>query len=249
MLLLLVAFLGGVLTVVSPCVLPVLPVVLSGTVGGRARPWGIIAGFIGSFVLLTLFLGTLVGALGLSADLLRWGAVALLFTFGLTLAIPALGGRFEQLAARAIPQGSAWGGGDGLVGGLLVGATLGLVWTPCVGPILASVTTLALSGQVTGFAAAVTTAYALGVALPMFAVMAGGRRLLTRMPALLRNLGGLQRAFGGVLALFALGMALGVDRAAQTLIVERVPYVQNLTFLEESGTVRGQLDRIDPSVP
>lgn len=244
MLLLLVAFLGGVLTVVSPCILPVLPVVLSGTVGGRARPWGIVAGFIGSFVVLTLFLSTLVTALGIPADALRWGAVALLFAFGLTLAVPALGRGFERLAARAVPQGGARGGGDGFVGGLLVGATLGLVWTPCVGPILASVTTLALSGQVTTFAAAVTTAYALGVALPMFAVMAGGRRLLTRMPALLRNLGGLQRAFGVVLSLFAVGMALGVDRAAQTFIVERVPYVQNLAFLEETGTVRGELDQI-----
>lgn len=73
MLLLLVAFFGGVLTVVSPCILPVLPVVLSGTVGGRARPWGIIAGFLGSFVVLTLFLSTLVTALGISADALRWG--------------------------------------------------------------------------------------------------------------------------------------------------------------------------------
>ena len=104
MLLLLIAFLGGVLTVASPCVLPVLPVLLSGTVGGRARPGGIIFGFIGSFVLITLFLASIVGTLNLSPDALRWAAVALLFVFGLTLAVPGLQQRFEVLAARAVPQ-------------------------------------------------------------------------------------------------------------------------------------------------
>ncbi|WP_420594069.1 cytochrome c biogenesis CcdA family protein [Deinococcus sp.] len=242
MLLLLIAFLGGVLTVASPCVLPVLPVLLSGTVGGRARPAGITVGFIGSFVLITLFLATIVSALGLSPDTLRWVAVALLFTFGLTLAIPAIQQRFELLAARAVPQRQS-ANSDGFFGGLMVGATLGLVWTPCVGPILASVTTLALSGSVTAFAAAVTLSYALGVAVPMLAIMRGGRALLTRVPALMNNLSGIQRAFGVVLALFAVGMAFGLDRVAQTFIVERVPYVQQLTFLEDSDSVQQQVDK------
>ena len=242
MLLLLLAFLGGVLTVASPCVLPVLPVLLSGTVGGRARPGGIVLGFIGSFVLITLFLASVVGTLNLSPDALRWVAVALLFVFGLTLALPAAQRRFEVLAARAVPQCRA-GQSDGFLGGLMVGATLGLVWTPCVGPILASVTTLALSSAVTAFAALITLAYALGVAVPMLAIMRGGRALLMRVPALMNNLSGLQRAFGVVLALFAVGMAFGLDKAAQTFIVERVPYVQNLTFLENSAKVQQQLDK------
>lgn len=245
MLLLLIAFLGGVLTVLSPCVLPVLPVLLSGTVGGAGRPLGIIAGFVGSFVVLTLFLASVVSLLPLGADTLRWLAVALLFGFGLTLAVPAVQRRFELLAARAVPQRTS-GGGDGFTGGLLVGATLGLVWTPCVGPILASVTTLALSGSVTAFAAAVTAAYAVGVALPMLAVMRGGRALLRRVPALLGNLGRIQQTFGMLLALFAVGMAFGVDRAAQTFIVERVPYVQGLTFLEETDAVERELERALP---
>lgn len=244
MLLLLVAFVGGLLTVLSPCVLPVLPVLLSGSVGGRGRPVGIIAGFIGSFVLLTLFLATLVGALGLSADALRWGAVALLLLFGLTLAVPALQLRFERLATRALPQGRGRGG-DGFLGGVLVGVTLGVVWTPCVGPILASVTTLALSGQVTAFAAAATLAYALGVAIPMLGVMWGGRRLLHR-PALLNRMGRIQQAFGVVLVLFAVGMVFGVDRRIQTALVENVPALQQLTFLEETPAVQRQIERTLP---
>ncbi|WP_165795227.1 cytochrome c biogenesis CcdA family protein [Deinococcus koreensis] len=241
MLLILVAFLGGVLTVLSPCVLPVLPVLLSGTVGGRGRPPGIIVGFIGSFVLLTLFLASIVGALNLSPDVIRWVAVALLLGFGLTLALPALHTRFELVMARAVPQRRGRDG-DGFLGGMLVGATLGVVWTPCVGPILASVTTLALSGQVTGFAFAATLAYALGVAVPMLGVMWGGRKLLHR-PALLGRLAGIQQAFGVVLVLFAVGMVFGLDRQAQTVLVNSIPALQKLTFLEETAVVQQELER------
>lgn len=242
MLLLLVAFVGGLLTVLSPCVLPVLPVLLSGTVGGRGRPLGIVAGFVGSFVLFTLFLSTVVGALHLSPDLLRWAAIALLVVFGLTLMVPALHAGFERLTARLQPRGTL-GNADGFGGGLLLGATLGLIWTPCVGPVLASVITLALSNQVTAFAAVVTLAYALGVALPMLAVMLGGQRL-GRLPVLSRNLERLQQVFGAVLVLFALGMMFGLDRAAQTYIVEHVPYTQQLTFLEDAPAVQRELPLI-----
>lgn len=251
MLLLLVAFVGGLLTVLSPCVLPVLPVLLSGTVGGKGRPLGIIAGFIGSFVLLTLFLSSIVGALGLSADVLRWGAVILLLGFGLVLALPALHQRFELWMSRTIklpsaqPNNQPNSGQDnanGFVSGVFVGATLGIVWTPCVGPVLASVTTLALSGTVTVFAAAITFAYALGVALPMLAVMLGGRKLLHR-PALLGRLGSIQQTFGVALVLFAVGMMFGLDRQFQTFLVEQLPALQNLTFLEESNQVQNALEQ------
>jgi cytochrome c-type biogenesis protein len=241
-LLILVAFLGGVLTVVSPCVLPVLPILLSGTVGGKARPAGIIAGFIGVFVLLTLFLSSLVNLLGIDPATLRWVAIGLLFVFGLTLAVPAIQKRFEALAARAVPQRVGCGG-DGFLGGVLVGGTLGMVWTPCVGPILASVTTLALSGQVTAFAGVITLAYAVGVAVPMLGVMKGGRTLLKRVPALLNNLSRIQQSFGLVLAAFAVLMVFGVDRRVQTFIVDRFPYTQQLTFLEDAGAVKQQVQQ------
>ena len=242
MLLLLVAFAGGLLTVLSPCVLPVLPVLLSGTVGGRGRPLGIVAGFVGSFVLFTLFLSTVVGALHLSPDALRWAAIALLLIFGLTLMVPALHAAFERGAARIQPRRTS-GNSDGFGGGLLVGATLGLIWTPCVGPVLGSVITLALSNQVTAFAAAVTLLYALGVALPMLAVMLGGQRL-SRLPTLTRNLERLQQVFGAVLVLFAVGMVFGLDRTVQTYIVEHVPYAQQLTFLENTPAVQRELPLI-----
>ncbi len=246
MLLLLVAFVGGLLTVLSPCVLPVLPVLMSGTVGGAGRPLGIIAGFVGSFVVLTLFVATLVNAFGLSPDAIRWGAVLLLFTFGLVLAVPALHIRFELWASRSIPQTkipqTKTSQRDGFLGGFLIGLTLGVVWTPCVGPILASVITLALSGEITFFAGLVTLIYALGVSLPMFGVMVWGRKLLHR-PALLGRLGQIQQVFGVVLLLFALGMVFGVDKSFQTFLVERLPALQQLSFLEDLDVVQKQIEQ------
>lgn len=246
MLLLVLAFLGGVLTMLSPCVLPVLPVLLSGSVGGAGRPLGIVTGFVGSFVLLTLFLASIVSALGLSADIMRWVAVALLFSFGLILAVPALHERFEKLTAPATQQQHS--NHEGFVGGLLVGVTLGIIWTPCVGPILASVTTLALSGQVTAFAGAVTLAYTMGVALPMLAVMLSGRRLLHR-PALLSRLGVIQQGFGVVLAVFAVGMIFGIDRTLQSALVDSLPWLDQLTFLEENQAAQQQLDILKGAHP
>lgn len=241
MLLILLAFLGGVLTVLSPCVLPVLPILLSGSVGGSSRPLGIITGFIGSFVFITLFLASIVSALGISADSIRWVAVVLLFGFGLILAVPAIHTQFELLMSRNLPQQSNSDQG-GFVGGVLLGATLGVIWTPCVGPILASVQTLALSSEVNAFAAVVTLAYAIGVAIPMFGVMLGGRKFLHR-PALMNRLTSIQQTFGVILVLFAVGMVFGVDRMAQTFLVEQLPFLENLTFLEENASVQEQINQ------
>ena len=228
----LLAFLSGVVTVASPCVLPVLPFLLSGSIGGRLRPFGIIGGFILSFTLFTLFLSSIVGALGVSPDLMRNVSIALLAGFGLTLVVPALHAAFERASSRSLTNMQQVQG-DGFFGGILVGATLGLLWTPCVGPIMASVFTLALSGNVTGTAAFVTLAFSLGTAIPMLAVMLGGRGLLNRIPWVLQNLGRVQRGFGVVLVVFAVGLFFNVDRSFQTWVLDTFPgYSDFLTSLE-----------------
>lgn len=243
MVLLLVAFLAGVLTIASPCVLPILPVLLSGTVGGRGRPIGIIVGFLLSFVFFTLFLSSLVRLLGIGADTLRVFSIALLMVFGLVLVVPALHQRFERLTSSMGSVGGLQKGPqDGFVGGLLMGLSLGLLWTPCVGPILASVITLALNGTVTAQTAAITTAYALGAAIPMVAVMLGGRALLNRVPGLFDALGGLQRSFGVLLVVFGAGMFLGWDRQLQTWFVENNSGYLNWIFsLEDARGVQDGL--------
>src|SRR3972149_8545498 len=161
------AFFGGIVTILSPCILPVLPIVLSGSVtGGKGRPWGVITGFIVSFTFFTLFLATLVQATGVSADTMRTVSVFIIFAFGMALVIPKFRKfteqAFSKLASGILPKkrdASSEHVPD-FIAGLLIGISLGLVWTPCVGPILASVITLAAASTVTAGSAIITISYA-----------------------------------------------------------------------------------------
>ena len=234
------AFASGLVTVASPCVLPVLPFLLSGAIGGRARPYGIIAGFVLSFTLVTLFVSTLVGALNLSPDVLRWVSTTLLFGFGLLLVVPALHTVYERVSSRSLGGLSAVqrraGAQNGFGGGVLVGLTLGVLWTPCVGPIMASVITLALNSAVNSRAIFVTLAFSIGTAIPMLAVMLGGRGLLNCVPWLLNNLPRVQRGFGAVMVVFALATAFNLDRQFQTWVLDSFPaYADFVTGLEGSA--------------
>jgi cytochrome c-type biogenesis protein len=228
------AFLSGVVTVVSPCVLPVLPFLLSGTIGGKSRPYGIILGFIASFSAFTLALSSLVSALGISSDALRLVSVAMLFGFGLTLLVPALHTAFERFSSQSV-SGVKQARGDGFWGGIAVGATLGILWSPCVGPIMSSVITLALSGNVNSQAVFVTLAFSIGTAIPMLLVMLGGRSFLNRIPWLMQNLAQIQRGFGVVLVVFALGIGFNLDRKLQSWFLDVFPnYSQTLTGFENN---------------
>lgn len=246
--LLLFAFLGGVVTILSPCILPILPVVLSGSVaGGKRRPWGIVTGFVIGFTFFTLFLTALVNAFGVSPDRLRNVSVLVIFLFGLTLLVPYLQGLLERAVSSfvsRVPRAQ----GEGFRSGILIGLSLGLIWTPCVGPILASVISLALTGQVNGSAFFITLAYALGTAVPMLAIMYGGRQLLARVPGLMRNTGRIQKIFGVLMLLTAIAIYFNYDRKFQTFILDAFPqYGIGLTAFESAGVVTDQLNKMDVS--
>ena len=132
----------------------------------------------------------------------------------------------------------------GFLSGIPVGLSLGLVWTPCVGPIMASVVSLALTERVDGGAVAITLAYTLGTSLPMLAVMRGGRALLARVPALTRNVARIQKGFGVVMILVAGAIGLGWDRQFQAAVLRAIPgYGAGLTAIEEAAPVREALGR------
>ena len=152
-LLLIFAFLAGVVTILSPCILPILPIVLSSTIGGhetgKARPLGVVVGFIFSFTFFTLFLSTIVRLSGISADSLRVFSVIVIGLFGISFLIPQFQVLLEKLfskLAQYVPRGNTR---TGFWPGVLIGLSIGLLWTPCVGPILASVISLAITGTVT----------------------------------------------------------------------------------------------------
>ncbi len=243
------AFLAGIVTILSPCILPVLPIVLSSSFGGgKRRSFGIVIGFIASFTFFTLFLATLVQALHISADAVRGFSIGIVLLFGLSLLIPQFQVWTERMFSSVSNRLSGPRKGTGFGSGLLIGLSLGLLWTPCVGPILASVISLALTGTVTGTAIVVTFSYALGTAIPLFAILYGGRNLLQKVPWLVSHAGDVQKVFGVIMIVTAIGIFFNVDRKFQTFVLTTFPeYGSGLTKLEDNALVQKQLKIVNPT--
>ncbi len=244
------AFLAGIVTIASPCILPLLPIVLSGSTGaGKLRPFGIVTGFVLVFTLATLGLSALVRATGVSPNVTRWIAVVVLALFGIVMLVPKLTILMESFASRLATAGSraqmATREATGFGPGLVVGATLGLVWTPCVGPIMASVITLAATGAVGGVAVAVTVAYALGTGLPMLGIIIGGRALVGRLSGLKKAGGAIQRVFATLMILVAAAIAFNLDRDFQVWVLDTFPALERgITAIERNDLVEEELDRL-----
>lgn len=241
------AFLAGIITVLSPCILPILPIILTSSIGGQkiglGRPLGVVLGFVLSFTFFTLFLSTIVRLSGISADTLRIFSVFIIAVFGLSLLIPNFQLLVERLfskLAKFMPQSQ---NKTGFSGGLLIGFSVGLLWTPCVGPILASVISLAITGTVTFDAFLITLAYSLGTAIPMFLIILGGQNALRRVPWLTANLGNIQKIFGVLMILTAMAIYFNVDRKFQTFVLDTFPqYGVGLTKFEDNESIQKELD-------
>src|SRR2546423_2596420 len=202
--LILFAFGAGAATAVSPCVLPVLPVVLSaGVTGGRRRPLGVVAGLAVSFTFATVALVYVIDALGLPDGLVRTIAIVVLLAFGLSLLVPALSARVEAWISRVVPKPKTGLGREGFASGFVVGLSLGLVYAPCAGPILAGVITVSASQSFTAGRLAVAFAYGVGSATVLYLLMIGGRRVTRRLRP---HAGRLQMATGVVMILVAVAM-------------------------------------------
>ena len=209
------AFAAGLLTVAAPCVLPLLPVVLGATAAGGpgARPVFIAAGFALSFTLLALAFGSVQHLLGLDPQTVRDAAALLLVAFGLSMLWPGAFQRLAMAMSGVLGRVAALGdrAGPGWVGGLLVGASLGAVWTPCAGPVLATILTLVAAQTHWGASAGLLGLYALGAALPMLAIAYGGQWALARVRALAGHTHRLQQAMGVVVAAVGLLTFLQYD--------------------------------------
>ena len=217
-LLLLIGFLAGVVTAISPCVLPVLPILLAGgAAGGRRRPYAIIAGLVLSFVVFTLTAAWIIDRLGLPDDFLRNAALVLLFVVAATLLVPRLGELLERPFLRLTRRRP---GGAG--GGFVLGASLGLVFVPCAGPILAYITVRAASEHLNAKAVLLTIAYSLGAAVPMLLVALFGRGVSARLRGPL-----VRPALGVVMALAGVAIVFNVDTKAQTALGGYTTSLQN----------------------
>jgi cytochrome c biogenesis protein CcdA/thiol-disulfide isomerase/thioredoxin len=237
------AFVAGAATALSPCVLPVLPVALSaGVTGGRRRPLGVVTGLALSFAFATVALVYVIDALSLPGDLLRNLAIVVLLGFGVSLLVPSVSARIEAWISRIVPAPKA-GAGDGFRSGLLLGASLGFVYAPCAGPILAGVITVSASQSFTAGRLAVALSYAAGSAVVLYFLLLGGRKLIARLAP---QAGRLQMATGAVMVLVALLMAGDYDTRFQTAIASDLPavLVNPTKDLEENGDVSNQLARL-----
>jgi cytochrome c biogenesis protein CcdA/thiol-disulfide isomerase/thioredoxin len=238
------ALVAGAGTALSPCVLPVLPVVLSaGATGGRRRPLGVATGLALSFTFATVALVYVISALGLPDGLLRTLAIAVLLAFGVCLLVPPVGARLEAWLTQIVPRpraGSRAGSRAGFWSGMLVGGGLGFVYAPCAGPILAGVITVSASQSFTAGRLAVALAYGAGSALVLYALMLGGRRLTARLA---RRSGRLQMSMGAVMIVVALAMLGNYDTRFETAIASDLPsfLVDPTRGLETSHAATAQL--------
>jgi len=241
-LLILFGFVAGAATALSPCVLPVLPIALSaGATGGRRRPLGIVAGLALSFTFATVALVYVIAALGLPDDLLRKLAIVVLIAFGLTLMAPPLAARVEAWISRfAARGGGPKTGGDGFWSGTLIGLSLGLVYAPCAGPILAGVITVSASQSFDTGRLAVALSYGLGSAVVLYFLMLGGRRAIA---PLARRGTAFQIAMGGVMVLVGLAMLGNYDIRFQNAIATDLPsfLVNPSEALEDSASAKSAL--------
>jgi len=219
--LVLIGLVGGIITGLSPCVLPVLPVVLLG--GGsagpdtgpdaesaRRRPYLVVLGLTLSFAVFTLFGSLILASLHLPDDAIRWLGLALLVLVGLGLLIPPLGHLIERPFYR-FPQRALGTGRNGF----LLGIALGAVFVPCAGPVLAAITVAGATGHIGLRTVGLTLGFAVGTAIPLLAFALAGRGLTQRLGAFRRHQGAFRAVSGAVVIVLAVALTFNLSDIIQ----------------------------------
>ncbi len=234
-----IAFVAGLVTAISPCVLPVLPIIFAASAtGSRTRPYAVIAGLIVSFTAFTLAATALLGALGLPNDLLRNIAIAVVLVMALALVFPFLGTYLER-PFQAL--GRRRYGRNG--GGFALGLSLGLLFTPCAGPIIAAVSLVAATQQFSVESVLVTLVYALGVAAVLLPVAIATQRGLS-LPRFRERAPYIRQALGVLMVGAAVVLVLDLD----TRLAANVPgYTRSLQGLEESAVAASEIRELTDS--
>ncbi|MGU9979031.1 cytochrome c biogenesis CcdA family protein [Phreatobacter sp. HK31-P] len=222
------AFLAGIVSILSPCVLPILPIVLGGAASEHRRgPLALAAGLAVSFTAIGLFVATIGFSVGLDLGVFRMVAGLILLAFGLAMLVPAAGTR---LATAAGPLSdwtqSRFGGFDraGLSGQFGVGLLLGAVWSPCVGPTLGAASLMAARGENLGQVALTMLAFGIGAGLPLAALGALSRERLLGLRERMMSAGqGAKTALGLVVVGIALLVLTGYDKTIEAALVDVSP--------------------------
>ncbi len=263
--LVLVGVISGLITAISPCVLPVLPAILTSAVpapstipmavgvGGvrtapqaatsrppaprRSRPFLVVAGLVSSFAVFTLIGGSLLGALHLPQDALRWVGIVVLVAVGIGLLFPWVGHVLERpFQSSKLPKLNQ--GGSGFV----MGIALGLIFVPCAGPILAAITVLAATNGLSWGLVTLTLAFSVGVAIPLLVFALAGQSIFARVKAVRERLDLFRKVSGAILVLTAVLIAANVFEPLQRLVPPVLGDAQ--AAIEDNTTVRDQIDAL-----
>lgn len=219
---------AGGLTTLSPCVFPLLPLVLGGALqGNRFAPVAMGAGMIASFAAIGMLLGALGPALGIDADTVRTAGAAMLIAFALVMLVPALGERFTQwmlpIASTANAASAKLDGGS-VVGALLLGGVLGLVWSPCSGPLLGSALTLVASEGGVARGGLVLGIFGLGAAIPLVAVAYASRRgFVAVRDWVMARIERVRHVFAVLLGAMGVAILTGGDKWLEARVLQWLP--------------------------
>lgn len=241
--LIIIGLLGGLITGISPCILPVLPVIF--LTGGaqsarfedelvparRSRPYLVIAGLVLSFTLVTLGGSLLLGLLNLPQDVIRWVGIAVLIVIGVALIVPRLERMlerpFQRFGQREVKnRGSGFG----------VGLALGAVFVPCAGPVLAAIIVAGSTGRIGVGTIVLTVAFAVGVAVPLLVFALAGRGVVERIRAFRTKERALRIAAGIAMIALAVGLVFDVPQTLQRLLPDyTAPLQDQLADSEQVG--------------
>ncbi len=224
MLQILIAILAGILTIASPCVLPLLPILLGASVGqtSRARPIFITLGFVLTFGIIGVVISVLSQRSGVPSQVIRDVAAAVLLVFGVLMVFPALFEKISPLLSR-LTSGASSGAGSGNLGGFILGVTLGFVWTPCAGPVLASILALVATQRDIAASIILLVAYSVGAGVPMLLIAYGGQYATEKVHSLARYTQFIQQVFGVLVIAIALAIYFQLDTQFYAWLLQRYP--------------------------
>lgn len=222
------SFAAGGLSTLSPCVLPLLPILLgTAATAHRLGPFALAGGLMLSFTLLGVFIASLGAALGLDPALFRDTAAVLLIAFGILLLSARLQERFALAASGFSGAGQGLLGRltlDGLGGQFVLGLLLGILWSPCVGPTLGAAVTLASQGQSLTQVALAMALFGLGAGLPLVALGFVSRQAMLRLRGRLLSAGKIgKQALGGVMLAVGAAIFTGGDKLLEAWLLQSAP--------------------------
>lgn len=249
LLLIIFSFLAGFFTIFSPCIISIAPILLTaGSNGNHKKPLGIIIGLILSFSFFTLTLSTIVKATGISPDIFHFIALCIVIFFGLTMVLPSFEHAFTSFTQRIARAGSfiqehSIAMHEHFISGFVLGVALGLLWTPCAGPILATITTLAVTGHTTLSTILITLAYTIGAAIPMLLFCFGGSKIINSITSIAPYTHIMRKIFGIIVIASALAIAFHVD----IIIQEKLAYWFPAISVEKNMIVEKELNMLRES--